>query len=400
MRSTGYSALAGAAFIAFAGLPAVAGDAPPMCFGKQPTIIGTPGDDKLMGTNGDDVIYGDGGSDTIRGRGGDDRLCGAGDNFDRVLGNEGADRINGGSGADLLYGGQGGDVLRAGGQGSSQEIGERMWGGPGNDKMTGTTSSEIFTPGPGKDRIRGGASPFDTLLYVSATNPVKVDLRKGLARGEGSDVIEGIERVAGSRHDDILLGNGAGNHFVGNGGDDILSTRGGMDVLDNADSSWQPDPSAAPRGNDRLFGGNDNDWFTAGGGRDRAFGEAGKDFFRVKNNWQAGLDGGSGKDTLNLLRAGASKIDLRAGTGTTEEGAVLTLADFEVIEGSRAADALRGDGGRNVIEGDAGKDTIRGRGGDDLLIGGSYGANSIDGGAGNDTCYQPRPSQGATTCEN
>lgn len=57
-------------------------EAAPLCFGRQPTIVGTPGDDVLRGTSGNDVIVGRGGDDTIKGLRGDDRLCGgAGDEY-------------------------------------------------------------------------------------------------------------------------------------------------------------------------------------------------------------------------------------------------------------------------------------------------------------------------------
>src|SRR5215218_6699384 len=42
---------------------AQAQEAPPLCFGRQPTIVGTKRDDEINGTDGDDVIVGLGGND-------------------------------------------------------------------------------------------------------------------------------------------------------------------------------------------------------------------------------------------------------------------------------------------------------------------------------------------------
>jgi acid phosphatase type 7 len=74
------------------------------CFGKAPTIIGTPGNDRLRGTDKPDVIMGLGGNDTIVGLGGGDRICGG----------AGKDRIYAGAGFDLIDGGLGVDYCQAG----------------------------------------------------------------------------------------------------------------------------------------------------------------------------------------------------------------------------------------------------------------------------------------------
>ncbi|HEY1285470.1 MAG TPA: hypothetical protein VGF04_05225, partial [Solirubrobacterales bacterium] len=72
-------------------------EAVPRCHGRQATIVGTEGPDKLVGTPGRDVIYGGGGDDVILGSLGNDLLCGG----------PGADLIHGGRGNDLADGGAG-----------------------------------------------------------------------------------------------------------------------------------------------------------------------------------------------------------------------------------------------------------------------------------------------------
>lgn len=99
---------------------------PLICDGRQATIIGTAGNDRIVGTAGPDVIVGLGGDDEIAGLGGDDVICG-GDGNDKISGGDGNDRLFGGPGDDDLAGGAGDDFLRG-------EAGtDRLAGGPGTD---------------------------------------------------------------------------------------------------------------------------------------------------------------------------------------------------------------------------------------------------------------------------
>jgi uncharacterized delta-60 repeat protein len=86
------------------------------CAGKQATIIGTNGRDKLKGTKKRDVITGLGGKDTIKGLGGNDLICG-GKGKDRLLGGPGNDKLLGQQGKDFLKGGPGKKDKEIGGAG-------------------------------------------------------------------------------------------------------------------------------------------------------------------------------------------------------------------------------------------------------------------------------------------
>jgi hypothetical protein len=97
----------------------------PLCFGRIPTIVGTPDPDLLFGTPGPDVILALGGDDLIFGGGGRDYIC-AGTGDDVVYGEGGRDFIKGGPGNDLLFGGRGYDTVR---------------GDPGRDICLGDTKT-------------------------------------------------------------------------------------------------------------------------------------------------------------------------------------------------------------------------------------------------------------------
>jgi Ca2+-binding RTX toxin-like protein len=46
------------------------------CNGRQATIVGTDGNDRVRGTTGPDVIVARGGNDFVRSRAGNDVICG------------------------------------------------------------------------------------------------------------------------------------------------------------------------------------------------------------------------------------------------------------------------------------------------------------------------------------
>lgn len=119
---------------------------PPLCFGREPSILGTSRSETLTGTTDQDVIFGGGGADTIKGLGGNDFLCG-GSGDDSLLGGEGGDELSGASGSDRLEGGTGNDSL-FGGLGND----ELLKGGPGDDECSGGPGSKdrIVVAGKGK----------------------------------------------------------------------------------------------------------------------------------------------------------------------------------------------------------------------------------------------------------
>jgi Ca2+-binding RTX toxin-like protein len=105
------------------------------CKGKQATIVGTGGKDKLEGTQGDDVIVAKGGKDKVKAGKGDDVVCGDGGK-DKLRGNGGKDELRGGGGRDKLGGGGGRDKLK---------------GGSGRDRMRGGGGKDSCGGGPGRD---------------------------------------------------------------------------------------------------------------------------------------------------------------------------------------------------------------------------------------------------------
>lgn len=229
--------------------------ASPECFGREATIVGTAGDDVLVGTNGSDVIHGRGGDDLIRGLAGRDHIClgmrRPNRHNDSVLrGNRGDDHLRGSGGR--LNGGLGDDVVKG--------VKAAVLGGAGNDSLLAAALS-LAVPGPGRDRVKRGR-----LSYEDAKHPVRVDLARGRAYGQGMDILTGVHAVYGSEFGDVLKGDEHDNDLSSGGGNNTVYGRGGDDDIFSGD------------GNDTLYGrrGHDDLW-DSGGRNDNGYGGPGHD---------------------------------------------------------------------------------------------------------------------------
>jgi Ca2+-binding RTX toxin-like protein len=265
-------------------IPSVAEAGTPECFGRAPTITGTPLGDTLIGTNEPDVIVGLGGRDFIKGLGGGDRICGGGVR-DRIRGGSGHDRLAGQRGDDLLKGGEGRDLLRAGIGGG--EWPNELLGGSGDDRLIGGREGDLFWMGPGDDKAVGHADEdtnlSDALYFTRLGHGVTVNMTTHTVTGQGHDSIRGIDEVHGSRHSDVLIGDEDTNYLSGEctdayayceqrprrGAGDVIKGKAGGDVLDGS------------AGRDRVFGGRGDDLVFGGFGKDTCRGE---DLYECENH--------------------------------------------------------------------------------------------------------------------
>ena len=134
-----------------------------------------------------------------------------------------------------------------------------------------------------------------------------------------------------------------------------------------------PNMLMGDNGNNRLIGTPDDDVILGKGGNDRIRGEAGADQ----------LDGGDGLDTVDY-RTSDDGVTVNLATNSASGGHAQgdTITNFERVSGSRFADDLTGDNGRNRLFGRGGRDTILGGAGNDQIRG-DGGADRLDGGDGN-----------------
>ncbi len=204
-------------------------------------------------TDGSDTIVGYGGNDTIKGGGGADHIYGDDGNSYANVSEEGDDKLYGGNGNDWLYG-EGGD-----------------------DTLYGNDDHDILIGGAGADKLDGG-SDVDNVDYWESPEGVTVNLMTGKGTGghaEG-DQFFGIENIAGSNHDDVLVGHDGGNQLYGQGGDDVVKGYGGNDgIFGHAGD----DTLLGMDGDDGLSGNEGNDTLVGGAGRDNMWGHGDADTF-------------------------------------------------------------------------------------------------------------------------
>lgn len=413
--SLSVSVVAGAMAVVPA-LPAQAAAA--TCRGVPATIVGTSGSDVIHGTAGRDVIAGLGGSDTIDARGGDDLVCGG----------YGADHLDGGNGNDALYGGK--DRLHVAQEDGTERVGDTLRGGPGNDRLRA-----------GVDRRSARLVVPDTFSWAGSAHGVEIDLRTGIARGQGRDGFAGrMFRVVGSSAGDVIEGTARRDRIDAGPGSDVVRARGGADIIDvdgttrgyggDADrvsGGGGADRITARRGANRLSGGPGNDWIEdLGGATRRLIGGAGDD--RIAGQINQGTEeqvfnGGRGFDTLALYddrvnRDGAATTgtwDMATGEMTyafdasdvaialsvphIDRAIFATAGTSWTVSGTDEADSVSVSGAAaGSFDGLAGDDTFRGSDGDDVFDGGAGDDHSLGMGDGDDTCVSVETIDGAD-CE-
>lgn len=396
--------------------------------------------DLIKGDDNDNQLFGGGGNDTLYGGAGDDVL--AGDYFEGGKGGAYLNTMNvidGGDGMDtVVYVGSRDQVFvtildasntyaisygltydlvegvekirlsdglfdlaelaRATGEFTGSEDSDTIYGSPGNDTLLGLAGPDFLYGQDGDDSLVGGDDSdqlygglgddtldgdkgSDTANYQNSTAAITVNLSIGVATGEGTDRLIGIENITGSRFDDQLTGGAQDNWLWGGDGSDTLEGGVGNDSLDGGWGTWA----------------------------DHLKGEDGDDVLSVRG--PDTLDGGPGLDRIRFADIhGGVDVDLANSTyverNSTNNIYVLSFWNIEQIEGSSDDDMIRGDANNNQLFGGPGHDTLYGGAGDDVLSGsnGSYHwsaeQNIIYGDEGTDTAvYESRRDQVFVTAQ-
>jgi Ca2+-binding RTX toxin-like protein len=203
---------------------------------------------------------------------------------DSLAGDAGNNVLTGGAGDDTLDGNAGTDTTDHSGAPAAVSVdllAGTATGGDGTDSLseienvTGSAFDDTFAGDAGNNVIDGGDG-VDMLSYQFSGSAMIVDLKTGIATGQGVDTLSGVEQVKGSNFDDTLLGDGADNKLQGVQGNDEIAGKGGNDVLGGSG------------GNDNIRGGSGDDNLKGGPGIDRLAGGKGTDV----------CSGGPGKDII------------------------------------------------------------------------------------------------------
>ena len=324
---------------------------------KGNTIVGNANGNVLAGGVGDDVIDGGLGIDTMTGGGGVDTLSYASHDASHPVT----------------------VTLPAAGVTSTQSVSAtesdtfngfaNLTGGGGNDTLTGNAQNNVIDGGLGNDTMTGGGG-VDTLSYAShdASHPVTVTLPvAGITSTQAvsateSDTVNGFTNLTGGAGNDALTGNAQNNVIDGGLGNDTMTGGGGVDTLSYAShDASHPVTVTLP---------------AAGTSSTQSVSVTESDTF----SGFANLTGGAGNDTL---------------TGNAQNNVMVGEGGGDVVTGMGGSNQLYGDAGPDgLLVGGAADDQLYGNAGPgapqtdngmlSLPAGQSYGANTFDGGAGND----------------
>ncbi len=370
-------------------------------------VIGSRGGDALTGNDQANELRGLGGNDTLTGNGGVDTLKGGAGN-DTLKGGTGADTLDGGPGADTLDGGgtrddsendiatyvsaeDGVTVDLSGGNGGKGDAAGDKY--EGIEQYVGSKHADTFIAGKSADHITGGPAEDmgkDTVSYVKSDKGVTVDLSSPDQGDEGEgyekgDMLNGIENIIGSNHDDTLtalstgsiITSGRGNDTLNGGdGDDILNGGRGVDVFNGGpvDGGGMDTFVFAPGdgGDDEING------FTAGdgNGRDQIDLSAFKSIASMDDLTISQL----GSDTeIDLPNGGEIRLNVVDKDELTADNFIFYTKPSGA-RGDRFNNEINGSG---ALYGEQGNDTINGGRGDDEIYGGEDN-DIINGGAGDD----------------
>jgi Ca2+-binding RTX toxin-like protein len=228
--------------------------------------------------------------------------------------------------------------------------------------VTTTDTIVVNTTGiPVQIAIDLSGGPFEPGATAESDASSEIELTLDLPAGTP------ILRITGSTGSDHLV--------VGTGGINLNAgeTNGDADVLITGN------PAIV------LFGGDDDDVLSVGGGMGTGapgagatvLGEAGADLLLGATGGSA-FDGGAGIDELDFGAAESLVLaDLGAGRVDHQGGGADSLAAIENLTGSPGDDRIVGDAVANVLRGGAGDDRLQGLGGDDTLVGGA-GTDTVD----------------------
>ena len=246
--------------------PSSFGSSPALLDGDSDTLIdienvnGTLGIDDLWGDDGPNVLRGRGGTDFLIPRRGDDTLRGGSPgegNFVDYSDSSKPVRVNlakgsaRGSGKDKLvnitgaFGSPFDDSLRG-------DSGPNLLaGGSGDDVLIGKGGPDLLAGENGSDSLHGGAGS-DTADYFFSPVRTSIDLEAGAGTDDGSDLLDFMENVIGSRFNDRIFGTFGDNRLDGGAGNDQIFGLGGDDEL------------IGGSGSDELDGGGGTDTCTGG----------------------------------------------------------------------------------------------------------------------------------------
>ena len=255
------------------------------------------------------------------------------------------------SGNDDLFGGNGNDSMY--GIGGN----DKLYGGAGTDYMTGDTGNDTLDGGAGNDKVYGGDNN-DTFQLTNGFNTVVGDEIYG---GTGTDTLD-LSALTGLTSVVVNLTTGTFTHSGVNDVNTIVA-------VENAVGTSGNDSFIGNTLVNAFYGGAGDDTFEGGDGTDKFYGGLGNDTYLTNSSAEI-VSEAAGEGTNDVVIA-SSTFALTAGSAveliqTNNASATVSMS----LTGNALAQSIIGNAGNNSLD-----------------DGGAGAADTLTGGAGNDTYY-------------
>lgn len=313
-------------------------------------INGTSGNDQeLQGVNaGNDVFNMYGGDDFVWGGIGNDTIYG-GDGFDVLSYSKTAWSEGGSAFRGIVVNMNTGKLIDCWGNTDTFTSIERVEGSRFNDVFVGSAARDQFNGLRGNDTFNGGAEQdrvnYQYDYWMGGRNGIVVDLETSVLNGHYYGTIRDgfgqvdktidIERVQGTRYNDVFVGSSDSNAFGGGEGRDYYNGMAGDDSIrfgwrtgdltqtgivvnlklatnqisndgyGNVETALSIEGISGSEQNDRITMTAGNNWLEGGDGRDTMTGGGGNDRFE----WYNTQDFGDGDTITDFSTTGATTID-------------------------------------------------------------------------------------------
>ncbi|WP_372353416.1 M10 family metallopeptidase C-terminal domain-containing protein [Rhizobium sp. BT-226] len=299
-------------------------------------------------------------------------------------GNALANRITGGAGNDLLDGGAGNDTLN---------------GGAGNDIYVVDSASDVVTElaSAGTDEIRTSLATYsiatlfnvENLSYTGSASFTGTGnaLANRITGGAGNDTLNGgagADSLIGGAGDDTYSVDNAGDSVTeaaDEGADTVRTTLASYTLAANVENLTYIGTAAfTGTGNglaNTIRGAAGADTLDGNAGADILIGGVGNDTYIVDNVGDVVTEGLN--EGTDLIKTALSIYTL----GNNVENLLYTGSGSFTGIGNALANTITGGAGNDTLDGGTGNDTLIGGAGNDTLIGGA-GSDTMSGGTGDD----------------
>ncbi len=197
------------------------------CYGGDGSqeLIGSSGNDKVFGQRGNDVVYGNAGNDELFGGVGDESLISGGAGNDLLSGGLGTDTLNGNQESDLIRGDGTIDTIEDTGPSGTDTLSFATAVTPGFHGAVGPSGF----PADSNSEERGVNVHLDGTACEGEFEACDNDARYG--GGLDNLNVSGFENVIGSPFADVIVGSSGANQIDGGGGTDAIYGKGGNDTV-------------------------------------------------------------------------------------------------------------------------------------------------------------------------